>query len=154
MPGQRHSTGRATEHGDRLVKALEERFTRLRQQTSGRRCRVPRELRESVLWALESGAKASAIRRACGVSAQQLVRWREEATENGGDVRVSSQQTAAVVAPPKVLEVVGPAQPQPGEDGPDVNQPIEVDLRFGDWQLCLRFSPAPTASQRDGQYCL
>jgi len=147
MPGQRRSTGGFTEPADRLVKALEQRFRTLRQQTAGRRCRVPRELRQSVLWALEAGAKASAIRRACGVSAQQLVRWREEATERGGDVPGVSRQRAAVASPPpKVLEIVDPPQPKPGESGLDLNRPLEVELRLGDWRLNLRLSSA-AASQ-------
>jgi len=150
MAGQRRSTGRSTEPADRLVKALEQRFRTLRQQTAGRRRRVPKELRQSVLWALEAGAKASAIRHACGVSSQQLVRWREEATESGGDIPVGSlQRTAVASPPPKVLEVVGPPQPKPGESGPVLNQPLEVELRLGDWRLSLRLSPA-AASQGGG----
>ena len=74
----------------------------------------------------------------------------EEATESGGDIPVGSlQRTAVASPPPKILEVVGPPQPKPGESGPDLNQPLEVELRLGDWRLSLRLSPA-AASQGGG----
>jgi transposase-like protein len=61
---------------DSGVERLRRSFTAFRKRHAGR-TRIPDALRQEVLATLEEGATESEVRRACGVTAEQLLRWRK-----------------------------------------------------------------------------
>ena len=79
--------------------------------------RVPGELREAALAAVDSGIRPYALQRLCGVSASQLSAWRE--------ARASSPLV-------RVLSVTDEPLDEPAP------QPLE--LRLGPWSISIRLA--------------
>ena len=156
MPRKRWAEGRVADHHGKLLQALERRFAAFRMRRRGRGC-VPYDLRREVLDAIRDGVAPAEIRRCCGLSQQQLVRWQEDAdAATDRSTRACSPQAPV---PAKVLSVVAPALGQPLGDPPrempppeGTLAPIEFEIRLGDWQLGLRLSPVGT-TQGDCRCC-
>jgi len=96
---------------------------------SGRaKCRLPRELRDQVVAALDAGTPVEALRKACKLSAWQIASWRRSAAVGGGDAASSAPEFES----PRVLSVVDRATRE------DTRVDSEIELRIGGWRVSLR----------------
>jgi len=112
------------------VESLRQRFARFRH-THKPRTRYPQALRMAVLEALRSGVAELELRRACGLSADQLAAWRRRAEEE-------AQQRAMVRQPARVFSVVDEIHPDVSDERAlhPAGQPVE--LRIGGWSVCIQ----------------
>jgi hypothetical protein len=94
------------------------------------RTRIPDSLRNAALAALRSGTSESEMRRACGVTSDQLAQWRkhQQACTQARDL---DGQTPRVF--PVVDDMAGNGMTDAGER---VQQDLE--LRIGGWAICVR----------------
>lgn len=114
---------------DPRVARLRQGFARFRRAHKPG-TRYPEALRAAVLTALRSGAAEPEVKRACGISSQQINAWRrcEMAPE---------QRNALVRQPARVFSVIDeapdaqvePVVPSAGED---------MELRLGGWVVQIR----------------
>jgi hypothetical protein len=107
---------------DLRVEGLRQRFVRFRRAHKPR-TRYPQALRAAVLAALRSGAREPELRRACGLSVDQLAAWRRRE-------EVEAQQRVLVRPPARVFSVVD-------ESHPDVSDGRAVDPAGQDVELCV-----------------
>jgi hypothetical protein len=94
---------------------------------------MPDSLRNEALTALRSGTPASEVRRACGVTSDQLAQWRKH-QEAGAPVR-------DLVGPePRVFSVVDDMDDMVdlgiAPTRRDAHQ--ELELHIGGWAICIR----------------
>jgi hypothetical protein len=78
--------------------------------------------------ALDAGATASAVSRACNLSWSQITSW--QASARGA--RVAPSASAAAIAPPRVLSVVDAGTRE------DMMLDDDIELRIGHWRVSLR----------------
>lgn len=114
---------------DARVEALRQRFARFRRAHEPR-TRYPRNLRAAVLAALRGGVAEPELRRACGLSADQLAAWRRRE-------QIEAQQDAKVTPPPRVFSVVDEF---PGSHPDRAVPPVgeDVELFICGWAVRIR----------------
>jgi hypothetical protein len=112
-------------HSKRLQQ-LAAAFDAYRRGNPGRR--FPRGLRGQVVAAIDAGATASAVSRACNLSWSQITSW--QASARGA--RVAPSASAAAIAPPRVLSVVDAGTRE------DMMLDDDIELRIGHWRVSLR----------------
>ena len=115
--------------GSLRVGGLRRSFAKFRRENEPR-TRIPPSLRTAALCALQSGIPEFDVRRACGVTSEQLVQWRKRAkdcTQKRGP-----EELAARVFP-VVADMAGNGMPHAGEH---VEQ--ELELRIGGWAVSIR----------------
>jgi hypothetical protein len=123
----RQSDPRSTAAHKKRLGQLAAAFDTYRCAQPGRR--FPRGLRDQVVAAIEAGASASAISKACKLSWLQMTGWQQAAARNG---RVSPAASEAAVASPRVLSVVDRGTRE------DTLLDSEIELRIGGWHVSLR----------------
>ena len=109
------------------IERLRRDFAKFRR-THPLRTRVPDSLRRAALVALQSGTSESEVRRACGVTSDQLAQW---GRHQKGCASQSSLETAA----PRVFPVVDSTAGLPQSSEPEQS---ELELRIGNWAICVR----------------
>ena len=112
-------------HSKRLQQ-LGAAFDACRRGSPGRR--FPRGLRAQVAAAIDAGASASAVSRACKLSWSQITSW--QAAERSARVAPSASEAAA--ASPRVLSVVDAGARE------DTTLDGDIELRIGHWRVSLR----------------
>jgi len=120
-PARRRS---ALVHASPPLDALAKRFTSFRQH-HGRGARVPQELREAALSALEQGVAPSDLFRACGLSWGQVAAWRAR--------RADAPRSPAEHPDVRVFTVTDDLSAR------DAHGP-ELELRLGRWSVCVRLA--------------
>ena len=113
------------------IAGLRRNFARFRR-TNSPRTRIPDGLRQATLDVLDSGIEESEVRRACGVTSDQVAQWRKN--PQARDLERSLQRQELRVFP--VVDDFASAG-HGGEPAPQ-KQDLELDLRLGDWTLCIR----------------
>jgi len=110
------------------VERLRQSFARFRREHP-LRTRIPDGLRNAALTAIENGASEAEVRRACGVTSDQLAQWR-----NRREGRRRPGGPRPVVAEPRIFPVV--------DDKAVVSKIAggvqDLELRFGGWSICIR----------------
>lgn len=109
------------------VERLRRDFAKFRQ-THPLRTRIPDSLRRAALAALHGGTSESEVRRACGVTSDQLAQWRKHP-------QVCMPQRGLEIPEPRVFPVVE------STDGPfHTREPEQQDLelRIGSWAISVR----------------
>ncbi|MBW2736490.1 MAG: hypothetical protein JRH20_29230 [Deltaproteobacteria bacterium] len=105
----------------RRVEGLRRRFAKFRHEhESG--TRIPDSLRHAALAALPSGNSESEVRRACGVTSNQLARWRKH-------WKASAEARELEVQAPRVFPVVDDLA---GMGLAQARGPVQQDL-----ELCI-----------------
>lgn len=114
----------------RRVEGLRRRFAKFRREhESG--TRIPDSLRHAALAAVRSGlSKESEVRRTCGITSDQLARWRKH-QEASSQAREVDGQAPRIF--PVVDDLAGMGMRQAGAP---VQQDLE--LRLGGWAICIR----------------
>lgn len=111
------------------VEGLRRDFGRFRR-THPLRTRIPDALRQAALAALASGTTESDVRRACGVTSEQLARWRRQP-------RACEPRRSLQRAEPRVFPVVDGSADLLHCREPE-EQEQELELRIGGWAICVR----------------
>lgn len=113
------------------VERLRRDFTKFRREQPSR-TRIPNSLRNAALAAVRSGTPESKVRRACGVTSDQLAQWRkhQEACAQARDLGGQAPQVFPVVDD---MDGIGIGMTHAG--GP-VQQDLE--LRIGGWAICIQ----------------
>ena len=94
--------------------------------------RVPQDLREAVLAALQQGLAPGELYRSCGLSWGQVAAWKANQREMS-----PATAAAAVTQEPAGVRVFSVT------DDPQRGVP-ELELRFGPWSVCVRLAePVP-----------
>jgi acetyl-CoA acetyltransferase len=109
------------------IERLRRDFARFRR-THPLRTRIPDSLRNAALAALQDGATESEVRRACGVTSDQIAQW--AASQQARAPRTRRHQVE-----PRVFPVV--------EDATDLRhgseaESQELELRLGSWSISVR----------------
>ena len=116
------------------LEKLERRFARFRRNNPPR-TRIPDALRREALGVAELGVSPSRLRRACGISSDQLDYWREWQGERclAGSVEEATAQEA------RVFSVVGGlADEEPTPEPRQVDGERNLELRLGEWSVTVR----------------
>jgi hypothetical protein len=130
--GGRRGGAREGEAGPKRVERLQRSFARFRREhPSG--TRIPDGLRKGALTAMDNGASEAEVRRACGVTSEQLAQWRNR--QEG--CRGSGGQERPVVAEPRMFPVVDD-ETVVGNNAEGLR---ELELRLGGWSICIRQEP-------------
>ena len=108
------------------IEWLQQLFAKFRQE-SRPHTRIPVALRSAALIALQSGARADEIRRACGLTSEQLAKWQQEPQICGDGVHQPRP-------PARVFDVVD--EPRAVARAGKSDQSLE--LRVGEWVICIR----------------
>ena len=111
------------------VEHLRRDFAKFRREQP-LRTRIPDSLRNAALAAVNSGTSEPEIRRACGVTSDQIAQWRKH-REMCAQARDLDRQPPLVFPVVDDLTDVGMAQA-----GEPVQQDLE--LRIGGWSVCIR----------------
>ena len=139
MGAARKRTARTRKHRDRAgasdvvtsprIERLRRDFAKFRREHS-LRTRIPDSLRNAALAAVQSGTSESEIRRACGVTSDQIAQWRRH-HQASAQARDLDEQEPRVF--PVVDDMAGIGIAQSGE-------PMQQDLemRIGGWAICVR----------------
>ena len=93
------------------------------------RRRFPRGLRGQVIAAIDAGASASAVSRACKLSWSQITSWQQASARS---TLVAPSTSAAEVTRPRVLSVVDAGTRE------DMMLDSDIELRIGHWRVSLR----------------
>ena len=111
------------------VDRLRRSFAKFRRDHPSR-TRIPDSLRDTALAALRSGTPESEVRRACGVTSDQLAQWRkrQEACAQTRDLDGLQPRVFPVVD-----DIAGIGMTPAGDP---VQQDLE--LRIGGWAICIR----------------
>ena len=112
-----------------LVEQLRRSFAKFRR-VQPLRTRIPDSLRNAALAALQGGTSESAVRRACGVTSDQLAQWRKH-QQSRGQMREADVRAARVF--PVVDEMAGVELTPSGQPGPQ-----DLELRIGGWAISVR----------------
>jgi hypothetical protein len=116
-----------------LLGGLQRRFAAFRQaQPAG--TRVPESLRRGVLDAVDAGVSATAIGRVCGVTRDQMQRWRRSR-------RPCGQRQPHGRAAPQVLRVIDNQAPQASTED------VALDVGIGGMRLSIRLCADEAASR-------
>jgi hypothetical protein len=115
---------------DLQVERLRQRFMRFRSEHKPR-TRYPQALRAAVLVALRSGVAEPELRRACGLSAEQLAAWRRREA-------VEARQSAMVRHPAQIFSVVDESHPDVSDKHAVHPGGQDVELCVGGWAVRLR----------------
>ena len=110
------------------VMKLKRRFADFRQKHP-LRARIPEDLRLATLNAISNGASESEVRRACGVTSDQLQYWRKQQDRIARD----SQALTPPRAFPVVHDVTEMAMLQDGDQGQQA-----LELRLGAWAISIK----------------
>jgi hypothetical protein len=111
----------------RRIERLRRDFARFRR-THPLRTRIPDPLRRSALAALQAGEMEAEVRRACGVTSDQLAQWAKPQ-------HARAPQHPVQAPPPRVFSVVDDAATAP--EGREV-EPDALELRLGGWSISVR----------------
>ena len=123
-----HKSGpRSTAAHSKRLQQLAAAFDAYRRGNPGRR--FPRGLRGQVIAAIDAGASASAVSRACNLSWSQITSWQQASAHSA---RVAPSASAAAIAPPRVLSVVDAGTRE------DMRLDGDIELRIGHWRVSLR----------------
>ena len=114
---------------DPRVERLRRSFTKFRR-AQPLRTRIPDSLRNAALAALQSGTSESAVRRACGVTSDQLAQWRKH-QQSRGEMREADVRAARIF--PVVEEMDGAELTPSGQP-----VPRDLELRIGGWAISVR----------------
>jgi transposase-like protein len=102
--------------------SLCERFTDFHLKNPPR-SRIPAELREAFLQALDAGLRSGQAAKACGVSPSQIQHWRR------GQSSLVDQRSLAKTSQPRIFSIIDkPPQPQ------STNK-VEFQFRVAQWQV-------------------
>ncbi len=139
----RSPEGRRASNTNHIIEGLSRRFAEF-HRGHPRRTRVPDDLRQDALGALRQGVTRTQLRRACGVSSEQLEQW-----QNSRDKIPKDADRAAPEA--RVFSVVGEDAvhrvESTGSDRdhqPELRQPADSDqdhqleLRLDGWTISVR----------------
>ena len=120
--------------GPHRVEHLRRSFVRFRREHPSR-TRIPDTLRKAALRAIENGASEADVRRACGVTSDQLAQWRRHRQEGRGRQRSGGQQSPVVAEPePRIFSVID----DEGVAGNNAEGLPDLELRLGGWSVCIR----------------
>jgi len=109
------------------IERLQRDFARFRR-THPLRTRIPDSLRSAALDALQNGAAESEVRRACGVTSDQIAQWTKSQPGHAPRARLHPVE-------PRIFPVVEDAtDPQHGSEV----EPPELELRLGSWAVSVR----------------
>jgi len=111
------------------VERLRREFSRFRR-THPLRTRIPDPLRQAVLTALARGTAEEDVRRACGITSDQLALWRKAP-------QACEPRRALRRAEPRIFPVVDDAVDISQSSDPET-QVAELELRFGGWSISVR----------------
>jgi hypothetical protein len=117
-------------HAGLEIEELKRKFAEFRREHRNR-TRIPEALRDAALATIQRGISADEVRRACRISAGQLIRWIECQRALGQSPGEKEVERARVF--PVVEEHVGDAALQGG--APELS---ELHLRVGGWEICIR----------------
>lgn len=118
--------------GERRLEQLKRSYEKFHRE-HGRGTRIPQELRDAALAAVESGTLEGEVRRACHISRTQLGWWRRSQRASGGKFEPTEQQAKQARVFPVVDEVGGIAVGGAGEQ-----EAHGVQLRVGRWEISIR----------------
>ena len=119
------------EAGPQRVEYLRRSFVRFRREHPSR-TRIPDSLRKAALTAIENGASEAEVRRACGVTLDQLAQWRRHRQQGRG--RRAGGHQSPVVAEPRIFSVID----DEGVAGKNADGLRDLELRLGGWSVCIR----------------
>lgn len=132
--------GRDRQRGDRggakdervetSLEQLKRSFAEFRQENRPR-MRIPDALRDAALEAIQGGTAEVEVIRACGISREQLNRWREV---KWGYARRGKPKEAKV----RVFPVVEDKISGPEHGGRESEEASSLQLRIGRWDICIR----------------
>lgn len=128
------SDGAGTGGADRgqVIEHLRRRFAQFRA-THPQRTRIPDPLRKAAVTAVRDGARESEVRRACGVTSDQLAQWRARQEDS------NARRAACEVPPPQVFPVIAAeTDVGGGDDGQAVSGPDCLELRIGGFAISVR----------------
>jgi len=117
---------------ERRVEQLRRSYEKFRREHR-RGTRIPQELRDAALAALEGGTTEGQVRRACRISRTQLGWWRRSERASGRKIEPSEQQAKQARVFPVVDDVGGIAVGGAGE-----HEAHSVQLRVGRWEISIR----------------
>lgn len=128
--GKHHAGGGVRGSSDSVrVGGLRRSFAKFRREHEPR-TRIPHSLRNAALCALQSGIPEFDVRRACGVTSDQLTQWRKRA-------KACTQKRGPEALDARVFPVVADmASSGVPHAGGHVEQ--ELELRIGGWAVCVR----------------
>jgi hypothetical protein len=129
-PGDECNGVLSDDESSQVLERLRRGFSEFRR-THRSRARISQTLREATLEAIRQGTEEQEVMRVCGISKEQLVRWRECTGERWK--RDGADETRPLVFP--VVEDFCGAR-QLGGGGAEVAEPIE--LRVGRWSISIR----------------
>jgi hypothetical protein len=112
------------------IERLRRDFARFRR-THPLRTRIPDSLRNAALAALQHGVAESEVRRACGVTSDQIAQWTKSQQKHAPRARLHPVE-------PRVFPVVQDATDQ--QHGSEA-EPQELELRLGGWAVSVRHLP-------------
>ena len=118
---------------DSVLAEVRKRFKEFRGQHK-RFTRIPDTLREAALEALDRGIAPAALRRRCGVTADQLVQWEKERQQarDGGESLVDTTETPRT----ECFRVVDCEEAN--DDATTTAAPERLELRIGPWAITIR----------------
>lgn len=110
---------------------LRKRFSQFRRENVGG-TRIPDELRQAVLEALEGGASISTLRRELGLTASQVADWKRH--------RPATPAKPVPPAPVQPARVFGLTQASCNGEQASVpgGGPESLELRLGAWSIVIR----------------
>lgn len=115
---------------EQVLEGLKGSFTEFRQENRPRE-RIPDRLRDATLEAIDGGIPEVEVIRACRISRESLVRWRE--VKKGIRRRVRGNGSKARVYP-----VVEEKLPVTVHSGSDQEETSQLQLRIGSWCISIR----------------
>lgn len=115
---------------DQRVEHLRASFAKFRR-VHRPQTRIPQQLREEALAALECGTPEQQVRRACGVTAEQLQWWRRPRRRSRAQACDPDAQMVRVF--PVVEGVSGVSMERSADD-----EGQQLELRIGGWAICIR----------------
>ena len=135
--GTSRRTARSRRHRDRAggrdvgpiprVERLRQSFAKFRRDYPSR-TRIPDSLRNAALEALRSGTSESEVRRACGVTSDQLAQWRKHQ-------QVCLPERGLDMPEPRVFPVV---DNKAGMSHAREVEQQDLEFRIGGWAICVR----------------
>jgi len=130
MQGRREThRGRGKQRADLSLKQLERQFARFRRDHPPQ-TRIPDALRREALAAMRLGVTRSQLRRACGISSDQLKHWQRNRGGAGSQAEPNIQGTQVF----SVIDDISSEEVGTGvRDGGD-----ELELRLGGWSIAVR----------------
>lgn len=112
------------------VTRLRRSFAEFRRQHKSR-TRLPETLRALALAAVESGTSEQEVRRACGVTSEQLSHWRKHRRPGTGEMAKSHPKA-------RVYSVVDDPPAEERADSVGTQKGQSLELRLGSWAICIR----------------